>query len=142
MRKLYTLLITSLVVASFSLSAEVVDIDPDRLEQLVTEQDAVVVDVRTASEWRETGVIQSSKTLTFFDENGQYDAQQWFARLQGLKDPDQPVILVCRSGGRSAKVAEFLDREAGLKNVYNLEDGISGWIEQGKATKVCESASC
>jgi sulfur-carrier protein adenylyltransferase/sulfurtransferase len=44
-----------------------------------------------------------------------------------LKDlpRDREVVVMCRSGGRSAKVAEYLDREG--YRVRNLAGGILAW---------------
>ncbi len=41
--------------------------------------------------------------------------------------PDAPVILICRSGDRSAAAANLL-AEAGIKNVYSVVDGYEGDI--------------
>ena len=38
-------------------------------------------------------------------------------------DPAQPVVLFCRSGGRSAQAAEYLSR-CGFSSVINLEGGM------------------
>lgn len=42
---------------------------------------------------------------------------------------DQPVVLLCRSGGRSMHAALFLESK-GWNNVYNLEGGILGWARE------------
>lgn len=39
---------------------------------------------------------------------------------------DQPVVLVCQTGGRSAMVAEWL-ASLGYSQLYNLADGTMGW---------------
>jgi rhodanese-related sulfurtransferase len=41
-------------------------------------------------------------------------------------DPDKDTVVICRSGGRSAQVAQFLDRQ-GFKSVSNLTGGILAW---------------
>lgn len=42
----------------------------------------------------------------------------------------KPLLLVCRSGGRSRRAGEcLLDRK--FQDVTNLEGGTVGWIEQG-----------
>lgn len=46
-------------------------------------------------------------------------------RVQEL-DPDQETVVICRSGGRSAQVAHFLDAR-GFKSVANLTGGILAW---------------
>ena len=39
---------------------------------------------------------------------------------------DKPVIVMCKSGGRSAQVCQFLN-EQGYSNIYNLNGGIIRW---------------
>lgn len=42
---------------------------------------------------------------------------------------DVPVILQCKSGGRSGNVTKFLMQQ-GFDNVQNLSGGILAWIDQ------------
>jgi adenylyltransferase/sulfurtransferase len=44
-------------------------------------------------------------------------------------DPDAKLIIVCRSGSRSAMVTEFL-RHNGFPNAQNLHGGIYDWHER------------
>jgi rhodanese-related sulfurtransferase len=41
-------------------------------------------------------------------------------------DPKKETVVICRSGGRSAQVAEFLERQ-GFGKVFNLSGGILAW---------------
>ena len=41
------------------------------------------------------------------------------------------VILICRSGSRSARVGEWLESNADVDEVINLEGGIIAWAAQG-----------
>lgn len=41
---------------------------------------------------------------------------------------DTPLLLVCRSGGRSAAAASELAR-MGFRNVYNLVGGMTAWSQ-------------
>lgn len=41
-------------------------------------------------------------------------------------DPDTPILVVCRSGGRSAKACSKLAK-SGFSQVFNLEGGMSQW---------------
>jgi rhodanese-related sulfurtransferase len=43
-------------------------------------------------------------------------------------DKSKTVICMCRSGGRSAQVADFLARQ-GYTRVYNLTGGINAWSD-------------
>ena len=47
------------------------------------------------------------------------------ARLAEL-DRDRPLVVMCHSGGRSRRVAEFL-RANGFEHVFNLRGGIDSW---------------
>lgn len=44
---------------------------------------------------------------------------------------DEPVLLICRSGGRSANAAQFLTR-AGFSKVMNLVGGMLAWNQAGR----------
>ena len=41
-------------------------------------------------------------------------------------DPDKDTVVICRSGGRSMQVANFLFSK-GFGSVYNLSGGILAW---------------
>jgi rhodanese-related sulfurtransferase len=41
-------------------------------------------------------------------------------------DPRKETVVICRSGGRSAQVAHFLERQ-GFEKVFNLAGGILAW---------------
>jgi rhodanese-related sulfurtransferase len=47
------------------------------------------------------------------------------ARLAEL-DPDQPIVVMCHSGGRSRRVADYLSSN-GFTVVFNLKGGIDAW---------------
>jgi rhodanese-related sulfurtransferase len=123
------------LLVSQSTLAELVGINLDQLEVLVEKENALVVDIRTPAEWKETGTIASSHKLMFFDANSHYDSSKWLAELNRLRKDHQPVILICRSGGRSSIVGRLLDEKSGSSKVYHLEKGIKGWISEGKATQ-------
>ncbi len=44
-------------------------------------------------------------------------------------DADKPVAVLCHSGGRSAKVANFL-ADQGFSRVANIAGGIDAWAQQ------------
>lgn len=127
---LRTCLSTLLCLAAFSVRAEVIDIDNARLEQLL-KSGVPIVDIRLQSEWEETGIVAGSKLLTFFDERGRYDAGAWLERVKGFAKPNEPVIVICRTGNRTKPVSQFLSQQAGYATVYNVKAGIKGWIGNG-----------
>lgn len=126
------LVLALLVTAVVAQARDAINLNPDQLQAMQT-QGALVVDVRTPEEWDKSGLIPGSKGLTYFDANGAYDKDAWLKRLKPLLTAsDQPVILVCRSGHRSAVVGKMLLDEAGYSKVYQLENGLKGWSSLGK----------
>lgn len=120
-----------LAVCALSVRAEVVNIDNAEMTRLAA-GGAVLVDIRTAPEWKETGVIAGAKLLTFFDDKGRVDAPAWLQQLKSASKPGQAVVLVCRSGNRSRTAAQFLTQQAGFKTVYNATGGMIAWSREGR----------
>jgi sulfur dioxygenase len=53
--------------------------------------------------------------------------------------PDQPVVVVCHSGSRSALATQQLLR-AGRREVANLQGGLSRWASDGYPLEGCDNA--
>ena len=124
------LLFCLLAGAAVLARAEVIDIDNAELAQLL-KSGVPVVDIRLQSEWEETGIVAGSQLLTFFDERGRHDAPAWLEKLKPVAGPNQPVIVICRTGNRTKPVSQFLSQQAGYSKVYNVKSGIKGWIAGG-----------
>ncbi len=129
--KLTLFLLLSLITSTIR-AAGLGEVSAEQLQALQQNEHALVIDVRTEPEWQATGIIPGSQKLQSFTRDGQFDSAKWLADLQKLKtSPDQPVILVCRSGNRSSKVGEFLIQQ-GMPKVYHLTNGIQSWIKSGR----------
>lgn len=133
MKPIVNLIFASLLSCSLALrAAELAGIGPEQLLEMQQNQNALVVDIRTEAEWQNSGVIADSRKLQSFDEQGRFDAEKWLADLEKMKSsPNQPVILVCRSGNRSSKVGTLLSRQLGMKNIYHLDNGLQAWLKSG-----------
>lgn len=83
---------------------------------------AQLLDVRTREEWKE-GRLEKAKLVPLNEEG-------FLAKAKAELDPAKPVLVYCRSGGRSARAAEQL-RKAGY-TVYDLKGGITAWEKAGK----------
>jgi rhodanese-related sulfurtransferase len=132
---LLKLLLGSIVSLLFWLAtahAEVINVNPAEFAKLVA-TGVPVIDIRTAPEWKETGVVAGSKLMTFFDEKGQVDARSWVEHLKPIAGLNQPVILICRTGNRTSTVSQFLSQQVGYKTVYNVSGGIYAWMKAGNA---------
>lgn len=89
-----------------------------------------LVDIRLPEEWQQTGVVEGSKQLTLFEKNGSV-APDFLTNLQKIVPTDKPVALICRSGNRTRAGTAML-AQAGYSQVYNVTNGINGWLKEGK----------
>lgn len=121
--------------------ADVFDVKPHQAWSKVERGEAILIDVRTQSEWLQTGVPRTARLVTLSDPRGSAGF------VEGVKkavrgNNKQPVALICRTGSRSAKAAELLD-EAGFKTVYNVTEGVvgngrdTGWAARGLPMTSC-----
>lgn len=106
--------------------ADVVDIDNAELARLAA-AGVPVIDIRTESEWKETGIVPGSRLITLFDERGRADAPAWLEKVRSVAPPEQPVIVICRSGNRTKAASQLLSQQAGYRTVYNVKAGIRAW---------------
>ena len=67
--------------------------------------------------------------ITFFDEQGRYDADAFMKELNKYVSKDKEFAVICRTGSRSAAVTELLSKQ-GYK-VVNLKGGIKSLIQKG-----------
>jgi rhodanese-related sulfurtransferase len=125
------LLFSCLTLCALLARAEVIDIDSAELAQLL-KSGVTVIDIRTRPEWEETGIVPGSKVLTYFDERGRADPA-WLEKLKPMARPDEPIVVICRSGNRTKPVSQLLSQQAGYPKVYNVKKGIKGWIGSGGA---------
>lgn len=80
-----------------------------------------VIDVRQPDEWKR-GHIPEAELVPL---NGIYSFGK---ALKDLNVPeDEEIIFVCAMGQRSASASEIA-LVAGLKKVYNLANGMNGWV--------------
>ena len=125
--RFYIKIIVGLLIVKFAF-AEVIDVDDQEMIKL-SNDNIPIVDVRRSSEWDQTGVIPNSILLTFFDEEGNYNFDEWFEKLQLEISVTDPIILICRSGKRSKVVANMIDEKFNTI-IYNAQSGINSWINK------------
>ena len=120
-----------LAVAATLAHAEVINIDNGEFQRLLREG-LTVVDLRTAPEWKQTGVVDRSHLITLFDERGRADPEAWLAAVDRVAGAGKPVVLICRTGNRTRAVARYIDQLSPQRKVYNVTEGITGWMRAGK----------
>ncbi|MFO7542498.1 MAG: rhodanese-like domain-containing protein [Thiobacillus sp.] len=105
------------------------NVDNAQLKTLL-QQGVPIYDVRRPEEWRQTGVVEGSRKLTFVDAGGRLQPDFIPAFTQEVAR-DQPVIVICRTGNRTDALARELVEKMGYTQVYNVRDGITRWIAEG-----------
>ena len=95
------------------------------------EQGVPIYDIRRPEEWRQTGVVDGSQLLTHVSANGRVlpDFLNRFTSAVGKQDP---VILICHTGNRTSMLARYLATQLGYTRVYNVRNGITRWISDGR----------
>ena len=102
--------------------------DPDKVK---------IVDVRTPEEYLFVGHPTMAWKIPVAVQIYEWDSQKknfpmkpladFVSRCTEVAQPDDTLMLMCRSGGRSA-IAVNLLAQAGFKHVYNIVDGMEGDI--------------
>ncbi|WP_337019589.1 rhodanese-like domain-containing protein [Oceanobacillus massiliensis] len=94
--------------------AEIKEISPNEVEQMMNQENIVVIDVREDEEVAQ-GKIKQAKHIKLGN----------IPEAVSELDKDKEYIMVCRSGARSMKASMFMD-EQGFK-VLNMKGGMLNW---------------
>ena len=93
------------------------------LSQKLIDSKIPIVDIRTPGEWKETGIVKNSIPIMFFNEQGGYDVNAFLTQLNAKVDTTKQFAIICRTGSRTAVIADFLSKQLHY-NVVNVKDGI------------------
>jgi rhodanese-related sulfurtransferase len=103
-----------------------------------------VLDVRTPEEFIFVGHPEMAACVPLGFQSYRWDEQKGFydldvnphfvAMVRERFDPDETLLLLCRSGGRSAMAVNILV-QAGFTDAWNIIDGMEGDMDDGKRTK-------
>ncbi len=94
-----------------------------------------ILDVRTPDEYLVIGHAEMAWNVPVAEQTFQWDAEKkhfpmrplpdFVSRVQKIAKPGDTLLVMCRSGGRSAVAVNMLAK-AGFKNVHNITDGVEG----------------
>jgi rhodanese-related sulfurtransferase len=130
MLRLFAIMFALLPVLALSGCSEppYTEVDNAQLKSLVA-QGVPLYDIRRPEEWRQTRVVEGSRTLTYVDASGRPNPE-FLPRFMAEVGKDDPVVLICRTGNRSDVLARQL-ADLGYTKIYNVRDGIARWIGEG-----------
>lgn len=98
---------------------------------------ALLIDIRSSMEYLFVGHPEGAVHVPWIDEpdwvvNPHFVTDVRKLMLGGVIEGDHssaPVILICRSGKRSKEAGQVLV-EAGIPNVYNIDEGFEGDLDE------------
>lgn len=98
------------------------EVSPAQAKEMLDSSDAVLIDVREPNEYAEVHA-EGAKLIPLGSV-----AQ----RLSEIPT-DRDVVLICRSGGRSAQACEIAS-QAGYKRLFNVAGGTLAWVQNNLPT--------
>jgi rhodanese-related sulfurtransferase len=101
-------------------SATAQSLEPQRVAEMLDAHEIELIDVREDHEW-EAGRLAGARHVPIEQVTAQADTI----------DRGRPVVFYCRSGNRSAMVADAFRLDG--YDAYNMAGGISAWAEAGFA---------
>ncbi|OZA30273.1 MAG: sulfurtransferase [Hydrogenophilales bacterium 17-61-9] len=105
-------------------------VDNAELKTLLA-QGVPLYDIRRPDEWRATGVVEGSRKLTYVDAGGRVNPE-FAPRFAAEVGKNDPVVLICRTGNRTDKLAREL-ADKGYTQVYTVRNGVPRWVSEGNS---------
>lgn len=106
---------------SSTLGVKAKSVAPLDASKMVSEQQAIILDVREDSEWNQQR-IPGAIHISLAQLNSRLSELDHYKEL--------PIIAQCRSGRRSQSAQKIL-MTAGFSKAYNLEGGLIAWRKAG-----------
>jgi len=106
-------------------------------EMILEKPQSVFIDVRSSMEFLFVGHAKGSISIPWIDEPDWKIDPHFATHVRQLmlggascaEDECVPIILICRSGKRSAEAGNHLIKE-GFDNIYNIETGFEGDLDE------------
>lgn len=112
--------------------SEIQNLTPEQVSE-ACKNGIAIIDIRTPAEWMQTGTISKSHRIMFFNETGTPVVHDFMPQFESVvKDKNQEFVLVCRSGARTAAVANFLKDQMGYTHVMHLAHGMNQWLAENR----------
>jgi len=100
----------------------------EAFEFMKTNPEAVFIDVRSEMEHMFVGHPRGSILIPWVDGPDWEIDPNFVSKVRKAASVNRPVVLICRSGRRSADAGEALEK-AGIKEVYNVAHGFEGDLD-------------
>lgn len=105
------------------------NLSPQAAWELVTSGRATLIDVRTIEERSFVGRVPGSKHVAWATGTAMTRNPHFVRQVSAIAGSDTTLVLLCRSGKRSASAAEALTK-AGFARVFNIAEGFEGDLDK------------
>lgn len=102
-------------------SLTIIDINSNQAEELISENNPIIIDVRTPQEFN-MGHIKDALNINISNKN-------FRSRIENL-DRNATYLVYCRTGNRSRHAVNMMEK-LDFKTIYHLEHGITEWMREG-----------
>lgn len=110
--------------------------EPLPVKKLPSESGMLLVDIRTPSEWQQTGVVKGSHLLTF------QSPESFLNDIRPKLKNGQRLALICRSGNRSSRAARKIAKQVDFP-VVDIEGGMARVLsERHKIVRPTRAMGC
>ena len=117
--QLIGILYLNIVFATFATAAPQIMSAPEA-QAAVTAGKMILIDIRTAEEWKEDGVAEGAYPISLTDSNfGKH-----LNKILGQRG-DKMLGMICATGGRTEYVMSVLDKN-GLADIVDVSEGMHG----------------
>jgi rhodanese-related sulfurtransferase len=106
-------------------------VSPDDAWRLFINGEAHLVDVRAAEERKFVGHVPNTFHVAWQTGPALIKNPRFLRELENKLSKDAVILLLCRSGKRSAAAAETATA-AGFKNVFNVSEGFEGDLNENQ----------
>ncbi|MCE1160068.1 MAG: rhodanese-like domain-containing protein [Burkholderiales bacterium] len=106
-------------------------VTPKQAWQLFNSGEATLVDIRSNEELHFVGRVPGSAHIAWATGTSLTRNPRFAREIANKFDKNDVLLLLCRSGKRSALAAEVLTN-AGFSNVFNVLEGFEGEINEHK----------
>jgi rhodanese-related sulfurtransferase len=103
-------------------------VTPQKAWELFKAGDAVLVDVRSAEELKFVGRVPDAVHVAWATGTSLNRNPRFVRELEAKTGKHTPVLLLCRSGKRSAQAAQAAT-QAGMTLVFNVLEGFEGDLD-------------
>jgi len=106
-------------------------VSPEEAWKLFVNGQAHLVDVRVAEERKFVGHVPNTFHVAWQTGPALIKNPRFLRELENKLSKDAVILLLCRSGKRSAAAAEAATA-AGFKNVFNVREGFEGELDENQ----------